>query len=77
MNLEEATKLANEAVELLKPYCDKIMIVGSIRRKRPTVNDIDLLCIPSRNKLGFGQAVGELLGLVSDGKLIKRDVSKK
>lgn len=45
MNLERADKLAAQAVNILQPYCDRIEIAGSIRRRRPVVNDIDLVVL--------------------------------
>lgn len=30
----------------LTPFCDRIEIAGSIRRERPYVKDIEILCIP-------------------------------
>ena len=35
--------LAAEVVTLLAPHCERIEVVGSIRRKRPLPRDIDLL----------------------------------
>jgi len=45
--LERARETAEAIVEKLKPYCKRIEIAGSIRRRRPRVNDIDLVLIPS------------------------------
>ncbi len=71
MELERALGMANRAVEKLKPYCDKIEIAGSIRRRRPFVHDIDLVCIPSNQ----GQFITQLRQLgpfkVGGGKLIR------
>ncbi len=47
MELARAQSLAEEIVERLNPYCQRIQIAGSIRRKKPIVNDIDLVLIPS------------------------------
>lgn len=44
--LREAEVVANELVALLKPVCDRLVVAGSIRRRRPEVSDIELLCIP-------------------------------
>lgn len=45
--LERAQKVAEGIVELLSPYCSRPPeIVGSIRRKKAWVNDIDLVLIP-------------------------------
>ena len=53
IELSRAQKIAEAIVELLKPYCKRIdesrfyiEVVGSIRRKKPWVNDIDLVLIP-------------------------------
>jgi len=46
MNLKEAEQKAVEIVELLKPHCKEILVVGSIRRKKAEPADIDILCIP-------------------------------
>ncbi len=45
--LERAEKVAEEVVKRLEPYCKKIAVVGSIRRRCPWVNDIDIVLIPS------------------------------
>ena len=44
--LEEASRIAGHLVEMLSPHCDRIAVAGSIRRRRPVVNDIDLVLIP-------------------------------
>ncbi len=41
MKLQEAEEQSAEIVELLKPFCKKILVVGSIRRKKPECKDID------------------------------------
>lgn len=46
MELERAKVFANIVVKALEPYCDKVEVAGSIRRQKPTVNDIDLVAIP-------------------------------
>jgi DNA polymerase (family 10) len=45
VRLEEAELIAKRLKERLSPYCDRIEIAGSIRRQKPTVNDIDLVII--------------------------------
>ena len=44
--LHRAEEVANEVVELLEPYCERIAIAGSIRRRKPEVGDIEILAIP-------------------------------
>jgi len=46
MQLERAKAIAEEVKRLLEPVCEKIVIAGSIRRRKPYPNDIELLCIP-------------------------------
>jgi len=45
--LERAGKIAEEVVKLLAPYCRRIEVAGSIRRKKAFVRDVDLVLIPS------------------------------
>lgn len=51
MNLAQAEKLAQAAKIELVPYCGRIEIAGSIRRKKPEVRDIELVCIPRGSTL--------------------------
>ena len=46
MELEKAKTIAEELMSLLSPACNRIVIAGSIRRRKPFPNDIELLCIP-------------------------------
>ena len=46
MILEEAEPIAQGVVKQLEPYCLRIEIAGSIRRKRPEVGDIEVVYIP-------------------------------
>ncbi len=47
MQLQKAQKIADKIVEALAPYCLKIEVAGSIRRRKENVNDIDLVVVPS------------------------------
>jgi DNA polymerase/3'-5' exonuclease PolX len=71
MELERAQIIANQVKEKLAPYCERIEIAGSIRRRRPWVKDIDLVCIPKNQ----GQFVYQLQQLgpfkVCGNKLIR------
>lgn len=42
--------LSNKIVKSLKPYCKKIQIVGSIRRKEKNPVDVDITLIPKNNE---------------------------
>ncbi len=46
MDLAAAKTIADTYVERLAPYCGLLEIAGSIRRKRPQVGDIEIVCIP-------------------------------
>jgi DNA polymerase (family 10) len=48
MKFEEAAVLADRIVHCIEHLCDpgKVMVVGSIRRKRSEVHDIDIVLIP-------------------------------
>jgi len=39
-------KTAEEVKKLLEPFCTRIEIAGSIRRRDPNPKDVDILCIP-------------------------------
>jgi DNA polymerase/3'-5' exonuclease PolX len=43
IELSKAEFLAKQVEEAIKPLCDGLKIVGSIRRKRPTVGDCDFV----------------------------------
>ena len=45
-DLRIAEPVAERLVEQLLPYCERIKIAGSIRRRKWDVGDIELLCIP-------------------------------
>ncbi|GAB2550038.1 nucleotidyltransferase family protein [Spirosoma aerophilum] len=44
--LDKAQRLAKGLVERLEEYCDRIHIAGSIRRLKPEVKDIEIVCQP-------------------------------
>lgn len=44
--LAEARSVGEFLVEKLLPYVDRIELAGSIRRRRPTVGDVEILFIP-------------------------------
>jgi len=47
----EAKTIADEVVALLQPFCDKIIIGGSIRREKSLVSDVEILCLPKVHKV--------------------------
>lgn len=44
--LEHAAELARDVLSLLSLDCERIAVAGSIRRQRPDVGDIEVVCIP-------------------------------
>ncbi|MDP9379795.1 MAG: hypothetical protein M3Q29_06520 [Chloroflexota bacterium] len=46
MKLADARALAEEALALLSPACERIQIAGSVRRCKPEVKDVELVAIP-------------------------------
>lgn len=46
MQLTKATDIAILVGEGLKPFCTKLNIAGSIRRQKPEVKDIEIVCLP-------------------------------
>lgn len=69
MDLEQAKKLATEVVDRLSPTCSRIMVVGSIRREKPRVNDIDIVVIP-KNQGQLAIALRDLGEKIRQGPLI-------
>jgi DNA polymerase (family X) len=43
LDLTRAEAIAKQVEELVKPLCNNLKIVGSIRRRRPTIGDIDFV----------------------------------
>jgi DNA polymerase (family 10) len=46
LTLEEAQQLAAKILQTIDPLCERTAIVGSVRRRRPEVHDIDIVVIP-------------------------------
>lgn len=51
--IADALAIAYRVVELLKPHCYRIEIAGSIRRQKPQVKDIEIVCIPKPYQTGL------------------------
>ena len=46
MKLKDAEKLAEQIMEQIWPFCDRLEVAGSIRRKTSEVRDVDFVLIP-------------------------------
>lgn len=70
MPLREAFERADALRNDLMPYCDRIEIAGSIRRAKPWVNDIEIVCIPKEEPSPtasgdlFGEPAAKVMGSV-------------
>ena len=42
----EANAIAEDLVNQLRPHCSQIDVAGSIVRHRPTIGDIEIVCLP-------------------------------
>ncbi|NCC52819.1 MAG: hypothetical protein EOM20_16610 [Spartobacteria bacterium] len=51
MKLEQAKNIAKQVKAQLDPYCARIEIAGSIRRRKPDVGDIEICMIPKNEIL--------------------------
>jgi len=76
MEYKQALEIASRLVERLEPYCERVAIAGSVRRKRPEVKDIEIVALPKLQQATnlFGEAVKtyDLLDGVSGlGRFIK------
>jgi DNA polymerase/3'-5' exonuclease PolX len=69
----------------LRPHCLKIDEAGSARRRRPTIGDLEIVCLPNRDPLestplfagGFAAAVEQWPGIKGspDGRYTQRRLS--
>jgi len=71
MELKRAEKVAAVVVKRLSPFCSRIEVAGSIRRKKPWVNDIDLVLIIN-DPWNFHAEVKQLGQLKTSGTRIMR-----
>ena len=73
-----ARHLAEDIEAKLAPGCERIEIAGSLRRERPVIGDIEIVCIPRYQVDMFGVVAYEqpsyldaiLSGLVAEGRLL-------
>ena len=49
MKLEQAQEIAERIKRDLAPHCERIEIAGSVRRRKPDVGDIEIVCIPRQS----------------------------
>jgi DNA polymerase (family 10) len=71
VELEEAKAIADEVIARLAPYCQRIEAVGSIRRRKPWVKDVDIVLILS-DLWNLSQQFRDLGPPVMSGDKLKR-----
>lgn len=79
LGLSAATKIAVDICYKLQPFCEKINIAGSVRRKKKEPKDVEIICIAKTQEVKdlFGIKTGEIkntsfIHLVSKlGEIIK------
>lgn len=54
ISLEKAQKWAKRVYDILAPHCQRCAIVGSVRRKKSDIGDIEIVCIPGETLLLLG-----------------------
>jgi DNA polymerase/3'-5' exonuclease PolX len=59
MRLDEAQQHAARLADLLRPACAQVAVVGSVRRGKPDVKDIELLVRPKPPALTFGEPLSQ------------------
>lgn len=64
--LHQAARLADKIKRTLALSCVRLEIAGSIRRRQPTIGDIEMLAIPLRQPGLFGQPEQSMLDLTLD-----------
>jgi DNA polymerase/3'-5' exonuclease PolX len=53
MELKEAARIAESVKERLAPHCLRVEIGGSVRREKPNVKDIEIVCVPKPYETGL------------------------
>jgi DNA polymerase/3'-5' exonuclease PolX len=67
--LNEMYRLGMELVEALSPGCVRIALAGSVRREKPSPNDIEVVCIPSIETFTINDMFGEEVERVTANRL--------
>lgn len=58
--LDLARYIAEEIEFSIMPYCKRVVIAGSIRREKPEVGDIEIVCEPVAPKTNFATLIPKL-----------------
>ena len=84
-DLHHARSVGWDLAKLLRPYCERIHVMGSVRRGKPRVKDIELLCISKVHSTAdmFGGSTNHyaldavLETYVEDGTIFRKRPNKR
>lgn len=58
----KANRIAVKAIEVLSPVCEIVNVAGSLRRLKPVVKDIEIVCLPRHETpIGLFGPTGEVV----------------
>jgi DNA polymerase/3'-5' exonuclease PolX len=80
MNRGEALRVAGILCTALEPVTSQLIVAGSLRRRKETVNDVEILFVPKfeeRSADMFSTKNVDLAGEVIDDLLLKGDLDKR
>lgn len=77
---EDALEVARELCAKLKPVCERLIVAGSLRRRKEEVGDVEIVFIPKMVEGGqdlfekrmVSAADAVIEGMLEDGTLLKR-----
>lgn len=72
IELAVADLVVEWARERLARYCVRFEVAGSVRRRKATVHDIEIVCIPRPTKTGH-RSVSWVLAVTNLGRVVKGD----
>ena len=61
MNLPQAYQLANDLIDQLQPHCIQAEVAGSVRRGKPEVKDIEIVCLAAFEERHEKNLFGEVI----------------
>jgi len=80
---EQAQAVADEIVARLLPFCERIVVAGSLRRRKAEVGDVEILYIPrlATTKVDFfatatGKLVDDELNFMLSCRLLEKRLNK-
>lgn len=71
-----AKDLAGRIARELSPACARIEIAGSVRREKPEIGDIEIVCIPNRQLNLFNEPGASLLDICLEELIANERITK-